>query len=242
MKNLLLTLICCLSGVTGFSQQMGFDVLGTTTDPYAGPYFLITLDTLQDAATLKDINARYREDWVAEYLSVAVASNCDGVVRKAAGTNDRLTARQLEILKTAVAGCRIDVEVEYIPKNNLSYNPPRKMDFSLRPVPVFEAKYPGGAPSLKDYLQKNVMDKVPGIAAGPVKLAKVRFNIDPKGQITDARVVKTSENAGVDKMVLDALCSMPDWMPAKDAQGMAITQEFELSLGTDLLMCDYYQY
>ncbi|MCB0650048.1 MAG: TonB family protein [Saprospiraceae bacterium] len=239
MKNNFATLILLLLAFSGFSQEMGYDVFGTKTNPYAGPYSILTLDTLKEAKTLSDINAKYRSSWVARYISVEVSSICEEVIKKAVSQNDTLTHEQMGLLKKAEEGCLISVEVDYIPLNNLKYNPPRKMDFTLTTIPIFEAKYPGGYGNLKAYLKENIMDKIPETSPGSVKFAKVKFNITGKGQVSDAQISRTSENDKVDKLILEAIGNMPKWIPAQDSKGMKITQAFEFSMGTDLLRCDY---
>lgn len=239
MKRNFLTLLLTFLAGAGFAQAAGFNVFGTLTNPYSEPYQLLTLDTLSKASTLRDINAKYRPDWVASYISVEIATTCAGSVRKAVSKDDVLTGEQLELLKTATPGCKIDVEVDYIPANNLTYNPPRTLGFSLRPAPIFEAKFPGGAPQLRRYLRENILDEISTANAGSVKLAKVRFTVTESGQVTDVRVFESSGEETVDNLILEAICNMPAWQPAKNAKGGEIPQEFEFSMGTDLLRCDY---
>jgi TonB family protein len=238
MKINLTTLLLLLLAFSGFSQEVGYTVFGTQTNPYSVPgYSLITLDSLQDAKTLTDIHARYRSSWVASYIAVEVASTCQGVVKKAAGKNDTLTPAQLDILKMADADCSIQVEVDYIPQNNLTYNPPRKMDFSLKMVPVFEAKFPGGDQALKKFIKENTIDKISKAKVGQIELAQISFTINEDGQVTNARLFKSSEEDMIDQLLLEAICNMPTWLPAKNSKGLKITQEFEFSIGTSLLLC-----
>ncbi|MEL6973433.1 MAG: hypothetical protein AAFO02_24975, partial [Bacteroidota bacterium] len=144
MKKSSLILLFLLFINSVFSQSTVYELHGTQTNPYASLYSLITLDTLQDARTLKDIYAKYRPDWVAKYIEVVVKTNCNGVVKTAASPNDTLTQNQLTLMRQAVAGCNIEVTVDYIPNNELTYNPARTMAFSLRTIPIAEAKFPGG--------------------------------------------------------------------------------------------------
>ena len=113
-KNYLATwVLLLLLATSGFSQEIGFTLFGTHTNPYRGPYFLITLDTLQGAKTLQDINARYRPSQVASYLAVEVSSACRGQISKAVSTNDVLSPAQMDILKRADKGCLIDVVARF---------------------------------------------------------------------------------------------------------------------------------
>ncbi|GJM34571.1 MAG: hypothetical protein DHS20C18_35720 [Saprospiraceae bacterium] len=239
MKNTFVALILLLLTFSGFSQVVGYDVFGTHTNPHIGPYSLITLDTLKEAKTLNDIHAMYRSFWVASYIAVEVSSTCKGIVKKAASTNDTLTDEQMGILKMADVGCRIDVVVDYIPENTLKDNPPRRMDFSMTMIPIYEAKYPGGYQYLKKYLKENAIDEISATTAGQVELAAVRFNVNEEGQVSEAQIFKTSGVDKVDKLLLEAICNMPKWRPAENAKGKKISQEFELRMGTLLLRCDY---
>lgn len=239
MKYLLASLLVLLFSFSTSAQQMGYDVFGVATHPYAEPYQMVTLDSLQEAKTLSDVNARYRGDWVARYISVALTTDCDGTKREAVGPDDVLTPQQLELLHQAGPNCKVDVLVDYIPDNKLQHNPPRQMNFSLRIMPIFEAKFPGGTQQLKAYLKKNFHDEILAAGMDPIKLVRVRFQVGQEGQAADTRIVQSSGNSGVDQLIENAICNMPIWLPAKDAQGRAITQEFEFTMGTDLLRCDY---
>lgn len=241
MKNFVFWTLLLLT-FSGFSQETGYEVFGTLTHPRLTPYSLITLDTLQEATTIVDINGKYRPNWVARYISVEVASNCQGVVNKATSTNDTLTHQQMSILKTAQAGCSIDVEIDYIPENTLKYNPPRKLNFTLRTMPIFEAKYPGGMLGLEEHLEENMSDKLSAEELRQIELAAVKFNINKEGQVADAQISQTSGSDYIDKQLLEAICNLPKWQPAVDAQGQKITQAFEFRMGTVLMRCDYYQY
>lgn len=239
MRNSFATLLLFLLAFSVFSQRIGYEIYGTLTNPYAEPYSLLTLDTLKGARTLSDINTRYRPDWVASYIRVEVASTCGEESKKAISTNDILTTAQMNILKTTDIGCNIDVEVDYIPENTLKDNPPRKMAFSLRMVPIYEAKYPGGQQALKMYLKENVIDEILRGRDRQLELAKIKFTINEEGHVSDVNIFKTSEDDEMDQIMLKAICNMPNWSPAKNREGEKIIQEFELSMGTTLLRCDY---
>lgn len=231
-----------LLAVMSFAQSTGFDIYGTSTNPYTGPYGLVTLDTLAEAKTLSDIHARYPASWVARYLSVELSSDCDGSIKKAVGKDDTLTPAQLSILRTAGMGCKIDVAVAYIPENKLKDNPPRDMQFSLLMAPIHEATYPGGVDQLEAYLKENTVDKISETTFKEIELTKARFKVDMQGQITDVRMIETSRDDKIDQLILNAICNMPAWRPAKNSQGVSIIQEFEFVMGTLLLYNCYRLY
>lgn len=244
MKNLFMkissvALIVLLLPFSGLSQESGYGVFGTLTNPYSGPFSLLTLDTLEKAETLNDIYARYPSSWVANYISVEVSSTCQGITKKAVSTNDILTDEQKDILNRADLGCKINLKVDYVPENSLKDNPARKMNFSLTMIPIFEAKYPGGFQHLKKYLKENIIDQIAETKLAHIKLAKVRFNINEKGQVSNAQVFKTTENDCVNQLILEAIRNMPKWSPAENSKGVKISQEFEFTMGTSMLRCDY---
>lgn len=240
MKYSVLTSILILLACTGFTQRDNYEVFGVNTNPQGGTYALVTLDTLQEAQTLEDIYYRYRSNWVRRYLSVEVASACEGRSVSAKSADDRLRPEQLAILKTAKNGCRIDVKVNYIPENNLKNNPPREMNFSVTTIPIYEAKYPGGRAALLAHLKKNLVDKVTGGDDPEVALAIARFTVNAEGKVTDARVLQSTEVREADRLMLDVLGNLPAWQPARDADGIPIAQEFEFRMGSMLLRCDYH--
>lgn len=239
MKNSLISSILLLLAYSGFAQASAYDVFGTQTNPRSGSYALITLDTLEGATTLSDIYARYRSSWVAEYIAVEVAAGCRGEIHKGVSKDDRLTDEQLRILQTADPNCPIEVAVDYIPKNNLTYNPPRKMSFSLRMVPIFEAKYPGGLAQLKRYFKEQIMDQIPATVFGQIERSIVQFQVTGEGQVADVQVLRTSGDREIDQLMLEAICNMPQWRPAKNAEGRTISQTFQFDMGTMLLRCDF---
>jgi len=239
MKNKINVLICLVMSLSGSAQNPPFDVYGTAINPERGPYSVLTLDTLEGARVLKDLYAKYHADWVGTYISVEITSRCHDEEMKAVGLNDTLTELQLSLLHKADFGCEINVVVDYIPANSLKHNPPRRMNFSPRYIPIFEAKYPGGAQALNQYFRKKVYDKYSQKQHQDIALVKVRFLVDEDGKVVDARVHKTSHSEVVDQTILHAVCNMPVWTPAKNAQGERIVQEFEFSMGSDMLRCDF---
>ncbi len=239
MKVYLLATIFLFIALSGSSQEIGYEIFGTQTNPHVGPYPLVTLDTLSEAKTLADIHARYRASWVADYRSVTIATVCNDEVKSAAGPNATLTRAQMDILRAATTDCRIEVEVDYIPANTLRDNPPRKMKFSLTPIPIFEAKFPGGNEHLNAYLEQNIVDQISEETKCQIELAKIKFSLSTTGQVLDVQIFKTSGDPKVDQLILNAFCNMPRWQPAENAAGEKFAQEFEFNMGTALLRCDY---
>ena len=235
MKNLFTTLILLLLTFPSFSQGLSFDIFGTLTNPYADPYLIVTLDSLEEAKTINDLSRGYRSSWVERFNAVEVSSSCTDGSKKAISTSDSLTPEQLAIFRMAETGCKVDVDIDYIPANNLKDNPPRKMNYSFKMIPIFEAKFSSGYQGLRTYLQEKVIDKIEKTRFEQIKLATVKFNISEEGKVTDAHISETSKDEQIDTLMLEAICALPNWSPAKNAEGQNITQEFEFSLGTSLI-------
>lgn len=242
MKNGFVILLLMLVAATGWAQRKDYAVYGVQTNPMTGWYSPVTLDTLQDAKTLLDIYPKYRPAWVAKYHSVKISSTCGSTVRTAEGPDHRLTSEQLELLRNTTPDCATSVRIHYTANNDLSPNPPRTMDFSVQVVPIFEAKFPGGMSQLQAHLKTEIVDVVPTMIKEPVELVKVQFTINEAGEVVDTRLSVSSGQTDVDRFIQQTICSMPLWRPARDIDGQAIPQEFEFSMGSDMLRCDFYAY
>lgn len=239
MKYGLTVLFVLLATLSCFAQRSNYAVYGVLTNPYSGWYSPVTLDTLQDAQTLKDIYVHYRPAWVSTYHQVEVTSTCGGNTQTAVGPDNQLTTEQLALLRSADTNCDVSVNIDYTPNNNLTPNPPRTMSFQVMVVPIHEAKYPGGITQLQADLKAKIVDEVLQMSKTPVELAKVRFEVNEQGEIAEARMTASSGQKQIDEFILRTLCQLPLWQPARDVNGQAIKQEFEFSMGEELLRCDY---
>ena len=140
--------------------------------------------------------------------------------------------KQRGILKNADTGTDIVVNVKYNLKNSTATDGEvRLINFSYTVIPEIEAVYPGGDPVLKQYLKKNAIDKIAEPVANALKLTTVRFTINEEGQVTNARITTTSEDAKIDNLLLETINKMPKWKPAENAQGIKVKQEFEFRVG-----------
>lgn len=195
------------------------------------PSISLTKDQLSEANTLTDLNQKYPSSWVREYLSVEISTIEKGRTRKALSKNDTLSQEQKDIMRMADSGTGISVIVRYIPENTLKQNDAKDMDFVLSIDPDREASFPGGQQKLKQYLTKEVKQKIHDSIFTGYKLAAVKFTINEEGQVIDAHVFWSSEDEEVDALMLDAICSMPNWKPAEYSDGTKVKQEFAFTIG-----------
>ena len=226
MKFRLIILLFLLGSCSVYSQYSNYEIYGLETKPWGGPYFVLTLDTLQTAQTLDDLYPRYPSSWIRSYNSVSITTICDGETKTLSSSNDQLTAAQIDFLKQT-NDCNVEIKINYIPENTLKYNPAREMTFFLNMIPIYEAKYPGGFTELRAYLKTQIVDEIPKEVFDEIKMAKARFKVTTEGKVTDVRIIESSESEAINQLILKKLCNMQGWKPAETREGQRIPQEFE---------------
>jgi len=239
MKNLHYKLIALLfigiaSSHFGISQDnSNFELSYEVNRVY--PSLSITKEKLNEARTLADINQYYKPSWVKEYISVEVWASCEGAIKKVAGNSNTLNQAQKDLINTVDAGTDIAVKIDYIPNNTLKHNAPKEIKFTFIVEPESEATYSGGAQQLKEYLKENVEDKISDDAFEIYRLTAVKFAIDEEGQVVDAHTFESPyqsfKDTKTDELLLEAIRNMPNWIPARYANGMKVKQEFVLTVG-----------
>jgi hypothetical protein len=195
------------------------------------PAISLTKEKLAEATTLIDLNKKYPSSWVREYLSVEIITTEKGKTRNAVSENDTLSQEQKDNMRTADSGTDFSVIVRYIPENTLKQNDAKDMEFRVSVDPDQEASFPGGPQQLEQYLNEEVNQKIQDSIFTGYKLAAVKFTINEEGQVIDAHVFWTSEDEKVDAIMLDAICSMPNWKPAEYSDGTKVKQEFAFTVG-----------
>ena len=215
----------------GYSQEsanvnLWYDVMRVFPTP------TLKRDTLEDAKTLVDINKYYKPIWVREFIAVEVSTLNDGISKKAVGGNDILTQEQKHNMETADPGSTISVVVNYVPENTLKSNEAKVFDFYFSVDAENEACHKDGKIKLDEYMSETAITKISNdLFEGKYNLASVKFAIDEEGSIVDAHVFTSSDDEAVDNLLLDAVCNMPTWNPAKFANGQRTKQEFVLAVG-----------
>ena len=200
------------------------------------PPVSITKEKLKDVESLSDINGYYESSWVRDYVSVEVSGFRNGKIEQVLGNNDILNDEQLNLIKSIDTGSKVSVIVKYMPKNNLKINEMKEMNFTFSIDPDNEAVYSNGNKGLNEYLRKNVLEKVSIDAFKQYQLAAYKFIISKDGEVVSPSVFWSSENEDLDQLVLDAICNMPKWKPARYADGTEISQEYVLTVG-DMESC-----
>lgn len=236
MKNKTITSMMLLLSVTGFAQDLSFlsspapaqdlyfEVRGTYTNT-------ITREKLNTAKAMLDINPGYATSWITDYISAEIIASSNGKVMRAISTNAFLTSEQKNILNTADIGTDITIDVKYRYENSVTGNMDmRNMMFSVTLVPENPAEYFGGYEQMKNYLKENAINKISKADYNKVQ-AVVKFTVNEEGEIANTQISKTSGDKKTDNVLVDAINKMPKWIPAADAKGIKVKQEFVFSVG-----------
>ncbi|MGB1243675.1 MAG: hypothetical protein ACPG49_14195, partial [Chitinophagales bacterium] len=231
MKHSILILFLLQLTICSFSQN-SLTANGLSCEVHGVyPPLSITKEKLNEAHTLMHLNRYYKSSWVRKFISVEILASYKGKTRKAVSKDDALTQEQKDIMDRVDVGTEIEVIVRYIPNNTLTHNDVKVFDFKFMVHPENEAKYVGGQQELTEYLKESVIDTIPdGIFEG-YDLAVVKFTINEIGEITDVHIFETSKDEETDKLLLEAICNMPNWKPAEYIDGTKVKQEFVLMVG-----------
>jgi TonB family protein len=225
MKKRIITALLFLQFVTGFSQDLDFEIHGKYSHP-------ITRETIATARSMSDIIPYYPASWIKNYISVEIVTTRDGLSVMAGGTNDTLSEEQIEILNSAELGTEIVINIQYQSENSLTRDIENgKVHYSATVIPESEAEYPDGYQQLTQYLKENAIDKISAEDSKKLQQAVVSFTINEEGEIANAQISKTSGDPETDQLLLEVVNKMPKWRPAENSAGIKVKQEFEFSVG-----------
>jgi len=93
-------------------------------------------------------------------------------------------------------------------------------------VPATEAAFIGGNDQMVSYLKENIVPHVvKGI--GWLRPPMINFTVNAQGATESVVLVESCGNAPLDARLIELIKNMPQWKPAKDANGKATAQAFE---------------
>jgi hypothetical protein len=236
MKKLIVTLTIVLSIVTDAFTQNNYasDVLQDISYEVRGRYtHPITKEKLRNAKSISDVIDNYPTKWISNYVSVEILRSYQGKVVKAIGVNDKLNSEQKTILNAAELAHDVVIDVKYIYRDPVTKRVENnKIHVSMTVVPETEAEYVGGYKKMIADLKEKSKSVVPEKVAKEFKAVKIKFTINELGEITDAKLLDTSGNLKADETLLASVMTMPRWMPARNAKGVTVKQDFVLTVGT----------
>ena len=222
-----------------FKEDLSYQLHGWDTR-------LVKSEKLNEAKFIQEVIPGYPVNWITEHVSVQIQATCNGKIRTAVSASDTLSAEQKNLLKSLDLGTDIVVDVQYKYNNRAMRDiENNSIHTSVTIVPEIEAEYVGGNKQIMQYLKEKGINKAfekimeqhrAGInnVFEPMPLQPrqilTRFTVNEDGSITNSRIVKTSQNAELDKLVLDAINKMPKWKPAENSKGIKVKEEFEFSI------------
>lgn len=97
--------------------------------------------------------------------------------------------------------------------------------------PEIMAEYPGGTRAMFKYLRDSVMNKMKITKDESYIIRPVysKITIDETGKVTNPKILRSSNVASVDSLVIKALGNMPIWKPAS-MNGEIKKQDFNIPL------------
>lgn len=229
MKTLSLTFLLFLSLQLSAQDNLGFEISYEITQVYE-PLSLNRTE-VENAESLADLHRFYKSEWVKEFHDVKISAVVDGNLVSASSDSDELTAEQKKLINEADFGTYLNVHMDYLPDNTLKNNEPKVFDFSFRVNPEQEASFKEGELALKEYLNENVIEKIPATYFEEHNITAVNFTVDTSGKVVDVYIVDAPRTEAIEEMLLESVCNMPDWIAAQYADGTKVDQDFVLMAG-----------
>lgn len=233
MKKGIITAAVLAFGLSAFAQNLHFNIHKTKAHS-------IKKETVNNATKMSDLIPHYPSDWVSDYVSVELVYIKDGASSTFSGKNETLTAEQKNILKSAVIGDDIAINIKYKTKNAVNGKEEvSTMHYETAITPDIEAQFETKTNAKHDesdgrtaqYVKENIVNKIPEASKKEIKETLIRFTINEEGLVTSPKVYRSCGNKNIDALVLDAISKMPKWQPAKDANGKHVKQNFEFAFG-----------
>ena len=231
IKKSIILILTCLSCFLSFAQtasqavQLEFEV-NQVFEPLS-----ISRSTLETAKTLKALNPNFESDWVDAYLQVDFYAWHGNKQICKTNQSDIMSSDQLALIKRADVNSYINVEVQYLPKNNLKENTPKLNHFRFKVNPDQRAQYAEGREALHGFIKEKIVSKVDPSKFKEYQLAAVKFTIDKNGDLKDVTLLESSNDDAIDALMLDAIRKMNAWKPATFFDGTSVAQDFVFTIG-----------
>lgn len=225
MKKIIPTLLLLATLIDSHAQPVSFWIQATTNNPIAQSH-------LKYIQQLSDLQEGFPTQCIENCKGVEVVATCSGTIEHAKSTDAVLSAEQKHILRTADIGSKIEVRVKYEYKNPVTENTElHEVNYTATVVPDTQAQYTYSEEQLSEYMQENVLSKIPASHQEKFPPAAIQFTISEGGTITQFAILNTSGDDALDQMLLAALQHMPNWKPARNAQGETVPQQFTFNVG-----------
>ncbi len=191
----------------------------------------LSKEAVQSAKELKDLNKIFKPSDVKQYISLEITTLEGGQIVQNKSKDGILSIDQKRQLINADDGSKIYVDLLYMPDNNLTHNDPKRFDFSFIVHPDYSANFPGGENALREYFDESVLSQLSDSTFTGYDLAAITFSIDEEGGISDPKIFWSSNQEKVDQLLLQAVCDMPKWSPARYANNTKTKESHALTVG-----------
>ncbi len=194
----------------------------------------ITVPQVNEARVINDFLPYYPGGWIVEYHEVKIIAHIGKETKVVSAPDNRLTAEQLELLRTLKPLDGIYIKIRYSSKNAVTGEmEPSMLEYALGITPDINAEFKGGRDALVNYLAENSWDEIVanGYDASDMKTTGIRFTINLEGKAEDIEVFVPSGNDKVDEILKETVENMPAWIPAENFDGEKAKQQFEFILG-----------
>lgn len=195
----------------------------------------ISKGQMNNAKYIDELIPNYPSNWIEEYKQVTIVYPSNGKEERLSAPDNKLNPTQQAVLKSLGVNDYVSVEVDYRMRNPVTNQ--LEDDTMIRSVgilPASQAYYPDGYEALITYLKQNSQYKIKALRLPKVPEATLEFTVNEKGKVTDAKLLQPSQNEKVDEILLQLIEKMPNWKPATDANGNAVSQKFEFRIGVDM--------
>ena len=233
MKQVLLAFLLSCLLVSGFSQS-GADYYDWMI------HGKIKKEKLNEAKLMFDIIPNFPQNYYSkliDYVSVEISACNGGKTLTAISKNEVLTPEQKNILNNTDFGTDINVNIKFSYKNpaNDAYGGGGRIK-EIKPlgvtvVPETEAEFSGGNNSAVQYFRNILITNNSDSATiQKINFTTLNITVNEEGEISNAKIFRSSGDAKIDNLFLEAARNMPRWKPAKDAKGTKVKQDFKISL------------
>jgi hypothetical protein len=180
-------------------------------------------------------NSRFSNTFL--FSTVVISAVKAGKLIAYASKSDELSADQKDLLNSLELGEDLEITIKFRYKYTDSENKKILEDLNegkikITLVPEKEAEYKGGAKEFVKFINENIANKFNEKGSwDKMKVAEVKFRVDERGNVKEGRVTKKCLDSKMDQAILDAIRKMPDWIPAKNAAGKNVAEEFTIPFG-----------
>lgn len=179
----------------------------------------VSPDELDKAEELNDLHRLYRGKWVEQYYRTEIRLVDGEKFKSAFGADAKLTEEQKDLLLSANAGNEIEINVSYLPKNNLIDNPTRVMSYTYNVTPDVFAEFKGGDEAFDQYIKNTLTSKLSEEEKKKLSIGIIAFSVSEQGKVSDVSLTKSTTDEKLDTAILECFNSMPNWEPARNADG-----------------------